>query len=106
MELLGREQLASGEAFKIKTTLEDGNIRHDYIDVASRQIVRSDIPRRIRGRDTVVVDTFSDFRETGGLVFPYLVETRVEGRPDVITIEVDGFELNPELDDARFQYPE
>jgi hypothetical protein len=106
VELLGREQLASGEAFKIKTTLEDGNIRHDYIDVASRQIVRSDIPRRIRGRDTVVVDTFSDFRETGGLVFPYLVETRVEGRPDVITIEVDGFELNPELDDARFQYPE
>jgi hypothetical protein len=106
VELLGRERLAGGEAFRIKTTLKDGTIRHDYIDVNSRQIVRSDIPRRLGGRDTVVVDTFSDFRETGGLVFPHLVETRVEGRPDVITIVVDGFELNPELDDARFQYPD
>jgi hypothetical protein len=106
VELLGQEQLAGGEAFKIKTILEDGTIRHDYIDVATRQIVRSDIPRRIRGRDTVVVDTFSDFRETEGLVLPHLVETRVEGRPEVITIVVDGFEINPELDNARFQYPD
>ena len=106
VELLGREQLSSGEAFKLKTTLKDGNIRHDYIDVTTRQIVRSDIPRRIRGRDTVVVDTFSDFWESEGLVFPHRVETRVEGRPDLITIVVDGFELNPELDDARFRFPE
>ena len=51
-------------------------------------------------------ETYSDFRETDGLVFPYLIETHVTDRPEVITIVVDKFELNPDLDDARFRLPE
>jgi hypothetical protein len=106
VELLGRESLAGGEAFKLKTTLEDGMVRHDYIDVTSRHIVRSEIPRIIRGREVVLVDTFSDFREADGLVVPYHIEMAVQERPEVITVAVDSVELDPELDDARFQFPE
>ena len=105
VELLGRETLAGGEAFKLKTTLENGTIRHDYIDVASRQIVRSDLPRRIRGRDVVLVDTFSDFKEVDGLTFPHLIETRVQDRPETIRITVETVELDPDLDDERFRFP-
>lgn len=105
VELVGREALADGEAFKLKVTLENGSIRHDYIDVASRQIVRSDIPRRIHGHDVVLVKTYSDFREVDGLIFPHLIQTRVKDRPDVITITVETTELNPDLDDARFRFP-
>jgi len=49
VELVGRETLPGGEAFKLKLTLKDGAIRYDYVDVASHQIVRSDITRTIRG---------------------------------------------------------
>ncbi len=105
VELVGRETLADGDAFKLKVTLESGSIRHDYIDVASRQIVRSDIPRRIHGRDVVLVKTYSDFRDVDGLIFPHLIQTRVKDRPEVITITVETTELNPDLDDARFQFP-
>ncbi len=105
VELVGREALADGDAFKLKVTLESGSIRHDYIDVASRQIVRSDIPRRIHGRDVVLVKTYSDFREVDGLIFPHLIQTQVKDRPEIITITVETTELNPDLDDARFRFP-
>jgi len=105
VELVGRETLPGGEAFKLKLTLKDGAIRYDYVDVASRQIVRSDITRTIRGRPVQLENTFSDFRETGGLVFPHLIETHVKDRPQVLRIVVEKIELDPDLDDARFRLP-
>jgi outer membrane lipoprotein-sorting protein len=106
VELVGRETLPSGEAFKLKLTLAGGAIRHDYIDVASRQVVRSDVIRIIQGRPVELQNTFSDFRDVGGIVFPHLIETRAEGRPEIIRIEVEKIELDPDLDDARFRLPE
>jgi len=98
--------LPGGEVFKLKMTLADGAIRYDFIDVASRLIVRSDITDTIRGRAVVLVETFSDFREVGGLVYPYLIETHVKDRPEVIRIVVETIEINPEIDDAQFRFPE
>ncbi len=105
VELVGREALPGGEAFKLKLTLEDGAIRYDYIDVESRQVVRSDTTRTIRGRPVQLEDTFSDFREVGGIVFPHLIETHAKDRPRVIRIVVEKIELDPDLDDARFRLP-
>jgi hypothetical protein len=105
VELVGREKLPGGEAFKLKVTLKGGTVRYDYVDVASRQIVRSDFTRTIRGRAVQLENTFSDFRDVGGLVFPHLIETHVKDRPQVIKIAVEKIELNPELDDARFRFP-
>jgi hypothetical protein len=105
VDLVGHEMLEGGEAFKLAVTLNGGSIRYDYIDVESRQIVRSDLPRMIRGEDVVLVDTFSDFRDVGGLVFPHIIETHVVNRPETIRIVVESVELDPDLDDARFRFP-
>jgi outer membrane lipoprotein-sorting protein len=105
VELLGREKFPGGDAFKLKVTLKVGAIRYLYVDVASRQIVRSEGTRTIRGRTIQLENTFSDFRKVDGLVFPHLIETRVKDRPQVIRIVVEKIELNPDLDDARFRFP-
>ena len=105
VELVGRETLPGGEAFKLKVTLEDGAVRYDYVDVASRQIVRSDLARMIRGHSVWLENTFSDFREVDGLVFPFLIETHAADRPEVLTITIDTIELNPDLDDSVFRFP-
>jgi outer membrane lipoprotein-sorting protein len=105
VELVGREKLAGGEAFKLKTTLKGGAIRYDYVDVASRQIVRSDVPRTVRGHAVQLENTFSDFRKVGELVFPHIIETHVKDRPQVLRIAVERIELDPDLDDARFRFP-
>jgi hypothetical protein len=106
VELGGREMLPGGEAFKLAITLNGGGLRHDYVDVASRQIVRTDVTRIVRGRPVLLENTFSDFRELGGLVFPHLIETRAAERPGVLTVVIESIELDPELDDARFRMPE
>lgn len=106
VELVGREQLPTGEAFKLKIALADGTVRHDYVDIASRQVVRSDLTRIIRGRPVQMESIFSDFREAGGLVFPHRIETRAKDRPEVVTIAVDIIELDPVLDEERFRFPE
>ncbi len=105
VELAGREALAGGEAFKLKLTLADGAIRYDYIDLATWHVVRSDVTRSIRGRAVELQNTYSDFRVEGGIVFPHLIETRAKDRPEVLTITLETIELDPDLDDARFQYP-
>jgi hypothetical protein len=105
VELAGREQLPTGEAFKLKIALADGTVRHDYVDVASRQVVRSDLTRIIRGRPVQMESIFSDFREAGGLVFPHRIETRAKDRPEIVTITVDTIELDPDLDEERFRFP-
>lgn len=105
VELIGRETLPGGEAFKLKVTLKGGTVRTDYVDVATRQIVRADVPRIVKGHPEVLETTFSDFREVGGLVFPHVLEAHVKDRPQAVRIVVRKIEIDPDLDDARFQLP-
>lgn len=106
VELVGRETLPGGEADKLEIKLADGGVRYDYVDVASHQVVRSDKTETIGGRSLLMEAAYSDFREIEGLVLPHLIETHVTDRPETITIVVETFELNPDLDDARFRLPE
>jgi outer membrane lipoprotein-sorting protein len=105
VELVGREKLPGGEVFKLKVALKSGAILYDYVDVASRQVVRSDVTRTVRGHKVQLENTFSDFRTVDGLVFPHLIESHVKGRPQLTRIVVEKIELNPDLDDARFRFP-
>ena len=105
VELIGRETLPGGEADKLKITLADGGIRFDYVDVATHLVVRSDKTEMINGRELLLEESYSDFREVDGLVFPFLIETHVTGRPETITITVETVEVNPEIEDSRFRFP-
>jgi outer membrane lipoprotein-sorting protein len=103
--LVGRESLNGRDTFKLATVLHGGTTRYDFVDIATRQIVHSEVTRIIRGHATMLETWFSDFRETDGLVFPRAIETYVKDRPQVLKIAVETIELNPQLDDARFRMP-
>jgi outer membrane lipoprotein-sorting protein len=105
VELIGREALAGGETFKLKVTLKGGAVRYDYVDVATHQIVRSDLTRVLKRRPVLLENTFSDFRNVDGLTFPRIIESHVKDRPEVLRITVEKVELNPSLDDAQFRFP-
>ena len=104
--LAGRESVGGRDAFKLKVEMRGGRVRYDYVDAASHQVIRSDVTRIVQGRPTVLENTFSDFRETGGLMFPRAIEMRVKDRPQVLRIAIDAVELNPALDEARFRMPD
>jgi hypothetical protein len=105
VELAGRESLGGVEVDKLRVILEGGGARYDYVDVTSHMVVRSDVPRVVRGHRVEMQSTFSDFREVSGIVFPHLIEIRIKGRPQILKIAVERVELNPQLDPASFQMP-
>lgn len=105
VELVGRESIAGAQVDKLRVVLRGGVVRHDYVDVASHMVVRSDVSRLVRGHRTELQNTFSDFRKVSGIVFPHLIEIRVKDRPQVLKIVVERIELDPELDPANFQMP-
>lgn len=105
VELDGSETLPGGVADKLKVTLADGGVRYEYVDEATHQVVRTDKADMINGREVWLEQSFSDFREVGGLVFPFHIETHVTDRPETIIISVDTVEINPEIDDSQFEFP-
>ena len=76
-----------------------------YVDVKSASLVRTEATRQVRGKKVRIETTFGDYRKTGGILFPHLVEVRAAGRPQVLRIVVDKVEVNPALSDARFTPP-
>lgn len=105
VELAGRESLDGKQVDKLKTVLRGGVVRYDYVDAASHMIVRSDVPRLVRGHRVELQTTFSDFRKVSGIVFPHHLEIHVKDRPQILNIAVEKIELNPQLDPASFQMP-
>lgn len=105
VELLGRETIAGREAYKLKVTLKSGGMLTAYLDVKSASLVRTETTRHVRGKQVRIETTFGDFRRTGGILFPHLVEVRAVGRPQVLRIVVEKIEVNPPLSDARFAPP-
>ncbi len=105
VELAGRETVGGRETYKVKLTLKSGGVRYEYLDAKNFYLVRTDSTRQVRGRDVRIETTFGDFRKTGGVLFPRLIEVAAEGRPNRLQIVVDTIELNPPLSDARFEIP-
>jgi hypothetical protein len=105
VELVGRESIAGAEVDKLRTVLQGGGVRYDYVDVASHMVVRSDVPRLVRGHRVEMQNTFSDFRKVSGITFPHHIEIHVKNRPQTLKVVVERIELDPELDPASFRMP-
>jgi hypothetical protein len=105
VELVGKEALPGGPAYRLKVTLKSGPVRHVWVDAASGLVVRTLSTRPVRGHEVALETVFGDYRETGGVAFARSIETGVAGRPRRLRIAVETVEVNPVLDDSRFRMP-
>ena len=105
IEIAGREVVGGHAAWKLKLTLKSGGVLTAWVDVKSASLVRTEATRQVRGKQVRIETTFGDYRKSGGILFPHLVEVRAAGRPQVLRIVVDKVEVNPALSDARFAPP-
>lgn len=105
IELVGREVVDGRETYELKLTLKSGRVLFTYLDVKSMYLIRTESTRLVRGRPVRIETTFGDYRKTGGILFPRLVEVRAAGRPQVLRLMVDRVEVNPPLSEARFAPP-
>jgi hypothetical protein len=102
----GLEQLDGKPAYKLKLTLKDGHVLHDWVDAQSFLEVQIEgTPRRLDGRLHPVTIHLRDYRNVGGVQIPHLIETTVRGVERTEKIVIEKATVNPHLDDSRFARP-
>jgi hypothetical protein len=106
VELAGKEVVNGREAWKVRITLKSGAVRNEYIDAQTFNRVKTESTRTVRGVPVELTTTFSDYRKTGGLLFPHAIEVAARGRPQHLRIVVEKVEINPKLDADLFAMKE
>lgn len=103
VELLGKEKVEGSDAYKLKITLKNGDVRNVYLDADSNLEIRVESRRTVRGTEVEAETTIGDYKEVGGLMIPHSMQSGAKGRPEKQNIVVEKIDLNPALDDARFK---
>jgi outer membrane lipoprotein-sorting protein len=105
VELVAKESVDGKDAYKLKVTLKDGQIRYDYIGASTFLELKWEGIVRRNGEEFAAVSYFRDYRNVEGLMVPFEIDTEIAGNPVKQKITFDKIELNPIIDDAQFEKP-
>jgi outer membrane lipoprotein-sorting protein len=103
VEMVGKEQVDSASAYKLRVTMPSGNVTYYYLDANSYLPIRTETTRTMQGQALTIVSDMKDYRPEGGLMIPHTVE--VTQGPGQQSFVIDKVEINPPLTVADFQMP-
>jgi len=107
VELDGVEKVEGHDTYKLKLTLKSGQVRYVWVDALSFLDVKvSGTPRRMDGKMRNVAIYQRDFQNVQGLMFPFLLETSVDGYRETHKMVIEKVVVNPKLEDALFAKPQ
>jgi len=107
LELDGTEAVEGHNAYKLKLTAKNGDVKHVWIDAQSFLDVKVDgSPRVFDGRPRKVWVYQRDFRNVKGMMMPFIYETAVDGVPQSHKVSIESVTVNQPIDDARFAKPQ
>ncbi|PYT73703.1 MAG: outer membrane lipoprotein-sorting protein [Acidobacteria bacterium] len=106
VDVEGVEKLEGHDAYKLKLTMEDGQVRHIWVDAQTFLEVKIEgVPHRMDGKMRMVEIYYRDYKSVNGLMIPRVVETAVQGVKQSHKMTIESVMLNPKLDDALFTAP-
>ena len=105
VELLGKERLDGGDAFKVKLIRKGGGVEYYFLDAKSYLLVRVAGKRRVQGEELEGDSTLGDYREAGGVMWAHSIHSGAKGQPERQNLTFTKIEVNPTLDDSRFRMP-
>ncbi|MDA3906777.1 MAG: hypothetical protein PF484_11945 [Bacteroidales bacterium] len=114
VELLGKEEIDGTETFKLKLSkvpmivdgIEEENVSYYFFDTENFVpiVVQSEIKAGpMKGQSSE--SKMSDYQEVGDVYMPFSMTQGLKGQPGQ-TIAIDKIELNPQIDDKEFEFPE
>jgi outer membrane lipoprotein-sorting protein len=105
IELAGTEKVEGRDAYILKVTHKDGQVSSYSFDTKTFLLVKWNGADSVNG-ETVTRETyFHDYRDVGGLKFPFELVSNTPGADLTQRIVVDKIELDPQIDEARFGKP-
>jgi outer membrane lipoprotein-sorting protein len=105
VELLGKEKVEGTDAYKLKVSLKNGDVQTVYIDADSYLEIKDETKRTVRGSEQVVESSIGDYKDVGGIFFPFAIENGLKGSPQKQKLTITKIELNVPADDSIFKMP-
>lgn len=105
LEYVGMEPVEGTDAFKLKVTLANGDVRYYYMDTDYYVPIKIDTKRMIRGAEREYETSLGDYKEVDGVYLPHSIESNVKGSPNRAKVTYEKIEANVPMDDSRFHMP-
>jgi len=105
VELAGREQVEGVNAYKLKITRKNGEIRYVYLDPDAYLEIASDATRTVRGTEMEVFSTIGDYKEVNGVMLAHSIESGPKGGTQKQKMTVDKYEVNVDVPENNFAMP-
>jgi hypothetical protein len=108
VELIGKEMVEGRDAYNLKVTLNDGDVRNFYLDADSFLYIKSSGKASVQGIEVEFENTLGDFKEVQGVLFPFSIAEHTvtaAGQQARLKTTFEEIELNVPLDDSVFRMP-
>jgi len=105
VELVGKEDVDGSPAYKLKVTKKNGDVEYHFLDAEQYLEVKVEGKQKVRGQEIEGVSTLGNYKEVGGLIFPFSIESKQKGAPGSMVITIEKIEINPDLPASRFEMP-
>ena len=105
VEYVGTDEVEGTDAYKLKVTLANGDVRFYYMDTDYFVPIKVDTKRMVRGAEREYETILGDYKEVAGWYLPFSIESGVKGSPFRSKITYEKIEANVPLEDVRFRAP-
>ena len=105
VEYVGREEVEGTDAYKLKVTLKDGDVRYYYMDTDYFVPIKIDTKRMVRGAEREYETLLGDYKEVSGWYLPFSVESGPKGSQFKSKVTYEKIEANVPFDDILFRRP-
>jgi outer membrane lipoprotein-sorting protein len=105
VEFVGMEPVEGTDAFKLKITLANGEVRYYYMDTDYYVPIKIETKRVVRGTEMEFETSLGDYKEVAGWYHPFSIESGVKGNPNRAKVTYEKIEANVQIDDSRFEKP-
>ena len=105
IELAGKEKVEGKDAYILKVTRQDGQTSSYSFDANTYLLAKWSGVENVNGEAVTRETYFHDYRDVGGLKFAFELVSNNPQAQVTQRIIVDKIELDPEIDDSRFEKP-
>ena len=105
VEFVGAEPVEGTDAFKLKVTLKNGDVRYFFMDTDYYVPIKVEYKMMVRGAELEFETSLGDYKEIAGVYLPHSIESGVKGSQNKSQITFEKIEANVALDDSRFKQP-
>jgi outer membrane lipoprotein-sorting protein len=105
IELLGKDKVATADAYKLKLSRKNGDTDTIYLDATTYLEIKEEGPHTVQGVRKDFETTISDYRDVNGVKFPFTIVSGIKGAAEQQKLAIDKVDLNVPAEPAIFKMP-